>query len=125
MFRGSYKHKQGTFTSSLAGGGTASFSMSISEYALLVSQYRAGPPGPESEHAHFPRSHHIAPAITSSESSSARTETRYDQCIFEFCNFSKRKTRLDKRLEKRLRFLKSWAGPHELPPRPDDTEFGP
>ncbi|KAL1943450.1 hypothetical protein VTO73DRAFT_4525 [Trametes versicolor] len=114
-FRGSYKHKQGAFTGNLAGVGAASFSMSISDQALPVNFYRVGPP--ELEHAHFSDSQRIA-----SESSSSHAETRYDQCIF--FNSSKRKTRLDKRLEKLLRFLKAGAGPHDLPRRPDDTTFG-
>ncbi|EIW56271.1 uncharacterized protein TRAVEDRAFT_83192, partial [Trametes versicolor FP-101664 SS1] len=91
-FRGSYKHKQGAFTGNLAGVGAASFSMSISDQALPVSHYRAGPPEPELEHAYFPGLHHTAPAITSSEPSSPRTQARYDQCIF--FNFFKRKSRI-------------------------------
>lgn len=122
-FRGSYKHKQGAFTGNLAGVGAASFSMSISDQALPVSHYRAGPPEPELEHVYFPGSQHTAPAITSSEPSSPRTQARYDQCIF--FSFFKRKSRIEKRLEKLLRFLRAGAGPHQLPRRPDDTESGP
>lgn len=117
-FRSSCRNKQGTFSCSLAGAGTASFSMSISDEALPTSHYRVGPPKLPPTH---PSPHTPLPAVMPSESIPPQppAEMTYDQCIF--VHTLKRK----KRIEKFLRRLKAGAGPDELPRNPDDTEFEP
>ncbi|EIW53818.1 uncharacterized protein TRAVEDRAFT_77124, partial [Trametes versicolor FP-101664 SS1] len=80
-FRSSCRNKQGTLTCSLAGTGTASFSMSISDEALPTSHYRVGPPKLQPTH---PSPHTTRPAGMPSESILPHSpeEMTYDQCIF-------------------------------------------